>query len=402
MVSDAVSSSHGRQEYGTAALAPEGLRGAYRKVAGRREAGPGRGGATPAGVRRSSPDRRAIGVGAVHGRAQERGVRGIDRRPDRQRGRVPQRGVRVHAALPRRGRAPLGAGIPLRSSAGDRSGAGYQAIPDQGPRGHDQHGPHRDDEGRSRVGGVGRDQDVELHRGCAQSQLSVLTGCASSPTVDRLQPFEATMGMRSGGLSALLVLLVVSACGGGRRSVLVPPRLDLQPYGRLGLVTFTVENAKGSLHEFATERFAEDLLAAQPGTEVLELGTQDSLLRRVGEKELGIAAAQELGKQREVGAVFAGHLKVTNPKGTGGLAGLVTPHLEATVRVDLTVRLLSTRSGATLWRSSAWATERVGHVALIGGQLDFSAKDPKEAYGPLVNTLIRLVTQDMRSTWTRQ
>jgi len=210
------------------------------------------------------------------------------------------------------------------------------------------------------------------------------------------------MGVRSGGLSAFLVLLVVSACGGGRRSVLVPPTLDLRSYGRLGLVTFTVENAKGSLHEFATERFSEDMLAAQPGIEVLELGTQDSLLRRVGENDLGIAAAQELGKQREVGAVFAGHLKVTNPKGTGGLAGLVTPHLEATVRVDLTVRLLSTRSGATLWRSSAWATERVGHVALVGGQLDFSAKDPKEAYGPLVNTLIRLVTQDMRSTWQQQ
>src|SRR5712692_10258399 len=191
------------------------------------------------------------------------------------------------------------------------------------------------------------------------------------------------MGMRSGGLSAVLVVLVVSACGGGRRSVLVPPRLDLQPYGRLGLVTFTVENAKGSLHQFATERFAEDMLAAQPGIEVLELGTQDSVLQRVGEKELGIATAQELGKQREVGAVFAGHLKVT-------------------IRLDLSVRLLSARSGATLWRSSAWATQRVGQVALVGGQLNFSAKDPKAAYGPLVNTLIRLVTQDMRSTWQRQ
>src|SRR5439155_20741043 len=110
----------------------------------------------------------------------------------------------------------------------------------------------------------------------------------------------------------------------------------------------------------------------------------------------------ELGTQRDVAAVFAGHLKVTNPRGTGGLAGLVTPHLEATVKVELAVRLLSTRSGATLWRSSAWATERVGHVALVGGQLDFSAKDPKQAYGPLVNTLIRLVTQDMRSTWQQQ
>src|SRR2546429_4487609 len=163
--------------------------------------------------------------------------------------------------------------------------------------------------------------------------IYVLTGCASLPTVDRLQPLEATMGMRSGGLSAFVVLLVVSACGGGRRSVLVPPRLDLQPYGRLGLVTFTVENAKGSLHEFATERFSEDMLAAQPGIEVLELGTQDSLLQRVGEKELGIAAAQELGKQREVGAVFAGHLKVTNPKGTGGLVGLPSPPLAVNMPV---------------------------------------------------------------------
>jgi hypothetical protein len=212
------------------------------------------------------------------------------------------------------------------------------------------------------------------------------------------------MGMRSCRLSAFLLLLAAFGCGGRQRvnSVLVPPRLDLRPYGRLGLVTFTVENAKGSLHQFATERFSEDMLAAQPGIEVLELGTQDSLLQRVGEKELGIATAQELGKQRDVGAVFAGHLKVTNPTAGGGIAALSTPRLDATIRLDLTVRLLSTRSGATLWRSSAWATQKVGHVALVGGQLNFSAKDPKEAYGPLVNTLIRLVTEDMRSTWTRQ
>src|SRR6058998_3169789 len=178
--------------------------------------------------------------------------------------------------------------------------------------------------------------------------IYVLTGRASSPTVDRLQPLRRTMGMRSGGLSAVLVLLVASACGGGRRSVLLPPRLDLQSYGRLGLVTFTVENAKGTLHEFATERFAEDLLAAQPGIEVLELGAADTLMQRVGEREVGIATAQELGRQRGVAAVFAGHMKITNPTASGGIAGLVTQHLEATVRVDLTVRMLSTQSGGTV------------------------------------------------------
>ncbi len=211
------------------------------------------------------------------------------------------------------------------------------------------------------------------------------------------------MNTRCGSRSAFLLALLALGCGGARHpAVQVPPRLDLAPYGRLGLVTFTVENAKGTLHQYATEQFAEAMLAAQPGTEVLELGSADTLLKRVGEKELGIAAAQELGKQRDLGAVFAGHLKVTNPQAGGGIASLVTPHLEATIRVDLTVRLLSTRSGATLWRSSAWATQRVGHVALVDGQLNFAAKDPKAAYGQLVNTLINLVTQDLRPTWRQQ
>src|SRR2546426_3694513 len=126
----------------------------------------------------------------------------------------------------------------------------------------------------------------------------------------------------------LVILLATVSCGGGSRPtpVPVPARLDLRPYGRLGLVTFTVENAKGSLHQFATERFSEEILAAQPGTEVLELGSVDSVLQRVGEKELGIATAQELGKQRDIDAVFAGHLKVTNPQAGGGIAALVTPH----------------------------------------------------------------------------
>ena len=199
---------------------------------------------------------------------------------------------------------------------------------------------------------------------------------------------------------ALLTLCSAAACGGGRPApVPVPARLDLRPLGRLGLVTFSVENAKGSLHRFATDRFSEEVLSAQPGTEVLELGDADSLVKRMGEQELGIAAAQELGKRRDIDAVFAGHLKVTNPQAGGGLAGLVSPHLDATVRLDLTVRLLSTRSGATLWRASAWATDKVGQVGLVDGQLFFGAKDPKQAYGRMVNRLVELVTEDLRPTW---
>jgi hypothetical protein len=199
-----------------------------------------------------------------------------------------------------------------------------------------------------------------------------------------------------------LVVIVVAGLACAAKRVLVPARMDLHPYGKIGLVTFTVENAKGTLHQFATERFAENVLSAQPGIEILELGNIDTLMERVGERELGPMTAQELGKQRGVAAVFAGHLKITNPTASGGIAGLLTPHLEATVRTDLTVRLLSTGSGGTVWRQSAWATQKVGGVSIVGGQLNFGARDPKAAYGPMVNTIVNIVTRDLWSTWQKQ
>src|SRR2546427_12667675 len=116
------------------------------------------------------------------------------------------------------------------------------------------------------------------------------------------------------------------------------------------------------------------MLAAQPGIEVLELGPLDS--------ELDAARAQQLGNDRGVAAVFAGHLKVTNPTAGGGIAGLVTPHLEATIRGGLSGRLLSAESGGAGWRSRAWATQKGGQVSLGGGEPKFAAREPTTAGGP--------------------
>lgn len=201
---------------------------------------------------------------------------------------------------------------------------------------------------------------------------------------------------------AWLLAALVGVAGCASHRVLVPPRLDLQPYGRVGLVTFTVENAKGDLHQYATERFSEEMLADQLGIEVLEVGPADSVLRRVGEVEFGPASAQALGRARDVPAVFVGHLKVSNARPSGGLAGLKVPHLEASVSVELTVRMLSTKTGGTLWRSSAAASEKVGQLALVGGEPYFSAKNPKDAYGRLVNRLVYAVTGDFRPTWVKR
>lgn len=204
--------------------------------------------------------------------------------------------------------------------------------------------------------------------------------------------------------AAVVLALVSPACGSKRAAappILVPPRIDLRPHGRLALMTFTIENAKGSLHAYATQRFSEEVLAAQPGIEMLELGSADSLVARAGEREFGPRSARLLGEQHRVPVVFLGHLKVSDVKPSARLLRVSLPRVEAKVTVELTVRLLSSASGGTLWRASSAATETVGHVALTGSLPTFSAEDPKEAYGRLVGYLVEQVTADFRPTWQR-
>lgn len=195
-------------------------------------------------------------------------------------------------------------------------------------------------------------------------------------------------------------LSLMAGCSSKR--VLMPPRVDLTEHYRVGIVTFTIENAKGSLHEVATERFLADVLYGQQGIEVLELGDAADLLAEIGEAELNARAAQRIGDAYDVPVVFFGNMKVSDVKPRGQLAGLQLPHLEANVTVDLRVRLLSTESGGTLWSNSARATETVGQVGFDGSMPYFSAEDPNEAYGRLAEYLVHEVSEDFRPYWVKQ
>jgi hypothetical protein len=209
--------------------------------------------------------------------------------------------------------------------------------------------------------------------------------------------------MRISATIGLAVLVVASVACSGKRyvTVTIPPRLDLTQYQRAALTQFTVENAKGSLHELATTRFAESALQAQT-VEMLEVGSVEPVLQQVGERAFGPAAARAYGSSHDVPVVFAGHVKVSNVKPSGGLTSLVTPHVEAAVSVELAVALYSTRTGGTLWRSGAGASETVGHLSVVRGVPSFSATDPAAAYGRLVDRLVAVVSRDLYPTYERR
>jgi hypothetical protein len=192
----------------------------------------------------------------------------------------------------------------------------------------------------------------------------------------------------------------LSACGS--HYALVPPRLALEPYGRVALVTFSAEQPNNELSTLATQRFAEAVLASQSGFELLELGAADSSLKRLAAAGDGEALAHAVGKAKNVPAVFIGHLTVSGMKPHGRLSGVSSLKVRASVSAQLSVQLLSTSTGGTVWRSSATADGTVGQIAMSDKLPSIAMRDPNEAYGEVVGELITGVTRDFRPTRVKQ
>jgi hypothetical protein len=197
----------------------------------------------------------------------------------------------------------------------------------------------------------------------------------------------------------MMALIVAATVLGGcaRTRVFIPPRFDLANFYRVGLVNFTMEEARGELDELATDYFSREIFASQSGLELLELGDMADVLAETGRERFDPRAAQALGREYEIPAVFVGQIKASPVRPRASISRF--PSVEAVINVELTVRLLSTESGATLWSNSAQATETVGGLGLAGGDIVFSAEDPEEAYGDLVALLISELTADFRPSY---
>jgi hypothetical protein len=194
------------------------------------------------------------------------------------------------------------------------------------------------------------------------------------------------------GISSATVVTI--ACG---PKVLVPPRVDLEPFPNVGLATFSIENAKGDLNEMATQQFLSELFNAQPDVRVIEVGPLERLIEEAGRERLDREVLRLVAAEYDVPVIFTGHMTVSNVTPEASLYRF--PSVAAVVSVQLTVRMLEAESGATLWSRSARATEGVGEVGVTGGEIVFSAQHPDEAYGHLVQHLVVEITHDLRPTY---
>jgi hypothetical protein len=184
--------------------------------------------------------------------------------------------------------------------------------------------------------------------------------------------------------------------------VQVPPRVDLHDLGTIGIVEFA-STSKGNLPAFATQRFIEALQEAQPGVRVLELGKVDGLAPATTSGPVDQAVLQSIGEKYGVDALIVGDLLVEDVRPNVDIHNLLTSmSVSADVDAALTARLLETGRGATVWTRATRATRTVAQVGMGAGQVRFDARDPKSAYGELVDALVDDITHDFRVSYVQQ
>lgn len=202
--------------------------------------------------------------------------------------------------------------------------------------------------------------------------------------------------MRRFALGMVLPLALLAACA---KTVLVPvpPRVDLKPYGMLGIVEFGT-NYDRAYGVRAARQLQEQIQEAQPGTRFIELGGQDALLAAVGARQLDPAALKRIGEKYGVTALFVGELSYSEPTVDVRVtdATKMQGSVRTEVKADLSSRLLETATGASVWSRSAWVRRPLADVrvsaerGVSGGVKD---SNPREA---MVPALVQQIAQDFR------
>ncbi|HJY76859.1 MAG TPA: hypothetical protein VKE95_09510 [Burkholderiales bacterium] len=207
--------------------------------------------------------------------------------------------------------------------------------------------------------------------------------------------------MRSFLTPILLAVFLASGCS-STVLVTVPPRMDLKGYGTLGVVDFS-SNASGPAGARASQQLQEQIQAAQPGTRFIELGSREAVLAAVGRNQLDADAAKRIGKRYGVDAVFLGEIAYSDAKTDIRINDLtkLDAGLRTEVLGDISVRLVETASGASVWSNSGWVRRQVGRVNVseqgISGSMTKS--DPREE---MVPALVYQITHDFRPTTERR
>jgi len=205
-------------------------------------------------------------------------------------------------------------------------------------------------------------------------------------------------------VATLLIAGTLAGCGGPKRQTyMLPPRVDLKAHETLGIVQFDAPSEE-DLARMATQRFTDSARRDQGMVRIIGFGASNELLRSVGFRDWTPEAIQAIGRERGVRTLITGELKISETRPSVKVSpSALSGNLSALIDATLSVQIVETETGASLWSSSAHATRQVGHVGVSGGKyVSLGVEDPEQAYGSLIDSLIEQVTRDFRVSWERR
>ncbi len=208
--------------------------------------------------------------------------------------------------------------------------------------------------------------------------------------------------MRGFGVFAAAVLAVFMAGCAHYSTVEYPPAVELRNVETVGILQFEVPEGDPKLGEEATHRFIATVQRAQPGTRVLELGTQREVLAKIGARELNPESLQAIGRLRGVDAVLSGSVLFRTPRTGLNVNGLTSVSTSVKVDASMKAALHETGKGALLWTNGASGTWNVGGVTASLQGVGGGMADPVQKHAEIMGELVQLTTQDFRPTFGRQ
>jgi len=176
------------------------------------------------------------------------------------------------------------------------------------------------------------------------------------------------------------------------------PRVDLKSFPLIGLVTFD-SNSNEGLDRLSTQRFLQAVQAAQPGTRVVELGSEAQVLASVNRTAWDAQALAAVKAAHRVDVVVVGRFDVARQRPNFEVSSWMKSLSAAAnvdVKAELNCRLLETASGATVWAEGSSMTATLAHGSVGPHSGTIAASDPSAVYGKMVDELVWQVTDAFR------
>lgn len=203
----------------------------------------------------------------------------------------------------------------------------------------------------------------------------------------------------------LLILIVCFLFGCSKTAlVYVPPQVDLNEYGKIGIIYFTT-NADPSISRYATQKFQEYIHTTQPGIRFIELGTQKEILDEVNSSQFDSKAIQKIGKKYNVASFFHGDIEYSDIKTEMDMANLLDlkVNVKTYINATLSAQLNEAASGAIIWNNSVSFKRTLSNVKYSkDGDSSFGMGGYHEAHKKLIPDMIDAITRDFRGKYVKQ